>query len=163
MRAESAHAALLVVIIVGLGLAVFSAVESLDPWFQGACYVNKVISCGAVDSSGHTTTLHVQDYTIGIAGFLLLLVVDIPLYRTWRLDLLRALVGLSALGLAVGAYFAYVELAIIHALCPVCFSTYVADAAVLVLSFYLLRTSRSEEPDPDSKNPSSDSEPTSSS
>ena len=159
MRAESVHAALLIVVIVGLGLAVFAAVESIFPAAEGFCSVNSYVSCAKVDSSGHTTTLGIQDWAIGIAGFVLLLVIDIPLYRTWRPDLLKALVGLSALGVVVSAYFAYVELAIIQALCLVCFSTYLANGAVLVLSLYLLRTSSSDEHDADANESASDSEP----
>jgi uncharacterized membrane protein len=162
MRAESVHAALLIVVIAGLGLAVFSAIESLDPAFQGVCSFSVFFSCAAVDSSGHTTTFGVQDYAIGIAGFVLLLAVDIPLFRTWRRDLLKAMVGLSALGLGIAAYFAYVELAIIHAFCFVCFSTYVADAVVLILSLLLLRSSSAEVRDAEPADSSGDSEPTAS-
>jgi len=159
MRAESVHAALLIVIIAGLGLAGFAAFESVYPPAQGFCSVNSYISCAKVVSSNHTTIGPVPDYAIGIAGFLLLLVVDIPLYLTWRPDLLKALVGLSALGVAVSVYFAYVELAIIQALCLVCFSTYLANGAVLALSLYLLRTSSSEAPDADAKESATESEP----
>lgn len=143
MRAESVHAALLMVVIIGLGLAVFAALESVIPALQGVCTVSLFFSCSRVDSSAYTTTLGVQDYFIGIAGFLILLGLAIPLFRTWRRDLLKAVVGFSAVGLAIAAYFAYVELAVIHAFCLVCFSTYVADAAVLGLSLWLLRSSAS--------------------
>jgi uncharacterized membrane protein len=158
MRAESVHAALLVVIIVGLGLAVFAAVESIYPPLQGYCTVNSFLSCSKVDSSSHTTTGPVPDYDIGIAGFLLLLVVDIPFFRTWRPDLLKALVGLSTLGAAISVYFGYIELAVIQALCLVCFSTYLANAAVLGLSLYLLRSSTSDNRDPDPTEAAGDSE-----
>jgi uncharacterized membrane protein len=143
MRAESAHAALLVVIVAGLALAGFATYETFVPAAAGICSINQFVSCSAVDKSGHTSTLGVPDWAVGLGGFLVLLGLDVPLYRTWRRDLLKAVVVVSGLGLVASAYFAYVELAVIGALCPVCFSTYVADAAAFALSFWLLRSSSS--------------------
>ncbi|MFI5412995.1 MAG: vitamin K epoxide reductase family protein [Candidatus Lutacidiplasmatales archaeon] len=142
MRAESAHAALLLMIIAGLGLAVFATLETYIPALQSACSVNPFLSCSKVDTSGHTTTFGIPDWSVGVGGFLFLLALDIPLYRTWRRDLLTGVVVVSFLGLVTSAYFAYVELAIIHALCPVCFSTYVADGLVFVLALWLFLAGR---------------------
>jgi uncharacterized membrane protein len=142
VKAESVHAALLLVVIAGLGLSAFATAETYLPSLQNGCSISPFFSCTAVDRSGHTTTLGVPDWAIGLAGFVVLLALEIPLYRTWRRDLLKAVVLVSALGLAVSAYLGYVELAVIHALCPVCFSTYLADAAVFGLSLWLLASSR---------------------
>ena len=161
MRAESVHAALLVVLVAGLGLAVYAAVETLYP-ATGACNINSYVSCAKVATSSHTTTLGVPDWAIGIAGFLVLLALDVPLYRTWRRDLLRAVVVVAGLGLVLAAYFAYVELAVIQALCLVCFSTYAADGVAFALAVWLLRSS-SDAPLAEGPGTSSESEaPTSS-
>jgi uncharacterized membrane protein len=147
MKAESVHAAILLFVVAGLGLSVFATAETYFPSLQNGCSISPFLSCSKVDSSGHTTILEVPDWAIGLGGFVLLLGLDIPLYRTWRRDLLKAVVVVSALGLVVSAYLSYVELAIIQALCPVCFSTYVADALVFLLSLWLLRSSRASDDD----------------
>jgi uncharacterized membrane protein len=147
MKAETAHAAVLLFVVAGLGLAVFATLETYYPPLQTACSVSAFFSCSKVDTSGHTTLLGIPDWAIGVGGFVVLLGLDIPLYRTWRRDLLKGVVAVSALGLVVSAYLAYVELAVIQALCPICFSTYVADALVFGLSFWLLRSGRGSEED----------------
>ncbi|MFI5415390.1 MAG: vitamin K epoxide reductase family protein [Candidatus Lutacidiplasmatales archaeon] len=163
MKAESVHAALLLFVVAGLGLSVFATLETYIPALQNVCSVSPFFSCSAVDRSNHTTTLGVPDWAIGVAGFVVLLVLDIPLYLTWRRDLLQAVVVVSGLGLAASAYFAYVELAIIHAVCPVCFSTYVADAVVFLLSLWGFRSSRptddGEEPERSESTPSPSPQP----
>ena len=67
---------------------------------------------------------------------------EIPLYRTWRRDFLTGVLVVSGLGLVAAVYLGYVELDVIHALCPVCFSTYVADTIVFLLSLWLFWSSR---------------------
>ena len=139
MRAESLHAALLIVVIAGLGLSLYATYETLYPAAQSGCSISSTVSCAKIDQSGHTTTLDIPDYAIGIAGFALLLVLDIALYATWRPDLLKAVVLVSGLGLVAAAYLLYVEVVVIGGLCPVCFSTYVMDGAAFGLSVQLWR------------------------
>ncbi|MCI4320591.1 MAG: vitamin K epoxide reductase family protein [Thermoplasmata archaeon] len=164
MRAETVHAALLVLIVAGLGLSAFAAYETVYPAAAGICSISPFFSCSKVDQSGHTTTLNVADWKIGIAGFVALLAVDVPLYITWRRDLLQGLVALSGIGVGVSLYLGYVELAVIHALCPVCFSTYLVNAVVFLLSLWLLLSSRGadekDEDTPESDSPSAGPSPT---
>jgi uncharacterized membrane protein len=145
MRAETAHAVLLLVVIAGLGLAVFATAETFDLGLRSACSVNPYISCSKVDSSGHTTVGIVPDWAIGVAGFVVLLVLELPLYATWRRDLLAGLVIVSGLGVIASLYFGYVELVVISALCPVCFSTYLANAVVFLLGTWLFLKGRTTE------------------
>jgi uncharacterized membrane protein len=154
MRAESVHAALLVLIAAGLGLSAFAAFETYYPPWQRVCSVSKLISCSAVDESGHTKLGSVPDWFIGLAGFVALTALDVRLYSTWRRDLLQAVVALSGIGLVVALYLGYVELAIIHALCPVCFSIYVVDGVVFLMSLWLLRAGQgSDGKDDDASEP----------
>jgi uncharacterized membrane protein len=158
MRAESVHAALLLVIVAGLGLAIFATLESSIPELQNVCSISPFFSCSKVDSSGHTSVGPIPDWTVGVGGFLLLLALDVPLYRTWRRDLLLSVVVVSALGLVAAAYFGYVELDVIHALCPVCFSTYVADAIVFLLALWLYVAGRgTDKPMAEAAEPGTDS------
>lgn len=143
MRAETLHAIVLVALVVGLGLSLFADAETHDKALQNDCSVNPFFSCSKVDQSGQTTTLGLPDYLIGIGGFVLMLAIDVPLYRSWRPELLYLLTAVSAGGLVVSLWLAYVELFQIDALCPVCLSAYLANLAAFVAALTLLLKARS--------------------
>ncbi|MCI4334807.1 MAG: vitamin K epoxide reductase family protein [Thermoplasmata archaeon] len=133
------HRLLLVCLLAGIGFSAFAAFEVLDPALQSSCSVSAFFSCGAVDKSGRTSIGPVPDWSIGLAGFVLMLAVDVPLLRSYDPRLLFGLLGLAALGLAIAGYLAYVELYLIHALCPICLGAYLSDLAVLLLALVLVR------------------------
>ena len=147
MRSETLHAILPLAIILGLGLSIFAAVETLVPSAQQACSVSFFLSCRRVSLSGHTTTLGTPDWIWGVGGFAALLGLDVEVYRKGRSRWLDALTVVSGLGLALSVYLLYVELAIIQAVCLVCFGTYVANLIVLV-SAVLLRRQPHPSPEP---------------
>ena len=111
----------------GLGLitAIYAGLESLNKSLQGSCTISSYFSCSAVDASGKTTTLGIPDAAIGIAGFVLILIVA-GLAERHRKDLryLYALLFFTTGGVGFASYFAYVELTEIHAICPVCTASY---------------------------------------
>jgi uncharacterized membrane protein len=144
MRAETVHALLLMGILVGLAFSVFAAYETTHPSAQGICSVNSWISCQKIDTSGQTTTLGIEDWLWGIGGFVVLLALDIPLYRTWKREWLLPVTALSALGAALSIWFGYVELVIIQGLCLVCLGAYLANVVVLGCAVYLMRLSSAE-------------------
>jgi uncharacterized membrane protein len=150
VRAQTLHIIVLLALVGGLAASTFAYLESVYPPLQSACTVNAFVSCAKIDTSGLTTTLGIQDYSIGIAGFLLMLGIDLPLYLTWRAPLLRALVVVSGLGLALSAYWAYIELVEIRGLCPVCLTSYLTNLiafAALVTLVWKARAS-ADEPEP---------------
>ena len=138
MNANVLHRLLLLAILVGLGFSAFAAFEVVDTSLTSACSVNPFFSCGAVASSGDTgfppPRGPVPDYAVGLLGFIALLALDIPLLRTYRTVWLKGVIALAALGLVVAVVLAYVELAIIQHLCPVCLGAYIADGAVLAIA-----------------------------
>lgn len=144
IRAETAHALVLLAIVAGLGFSVYAAYETLNPVLQRSCSFNSYFSCSKIDTSGHTTTLGIEDYVWGIAGFVVMLALDIPLIRSWNRRLLEGLTVLSALGAALSVYFAYVELVVIQGVCVVCLGAYLANVVVLVFLLVLVRMGRRE-------------------
>lgn len=141
MRSETLHAILPLAIVAGLAFSIFALAESVDPALQRICSVSPFLSCHAVDVSGHTTTLDIQDYWWGIGGFLVLFVLDVQVYRLGRGRWLDALTLVSAAGFALSIYLASLELFVIHAFCLVCFASYLSNAAVLVTALLLRRPS----------------------
>jgi uncharacterized membrane protein len=165
MRAETAHAVLLLVVVAGLGFAVFAAAETYIPSLRSACSFNVFFSCSKVDNSAYTNTFTIPDWKIGVAGFLLLLALEVPLYLTWRRDLLTGVLVVSGVGVLVALYLGYVELAVIGALCPVCFGTYLLDGVAFLLSTWLFwkgRGSASTDDGAPASGESAESEPSAS-
>ena len=140
------HRLALVAILAGLAFSVYAAFEVLNPALQGSCTVNGYLSCAKVDQSAWTTIGPVPDWAVGVGGFALMLAIDVPLLRSYDPRLLRLLLGVSVAGLAVAAGLAYVELAIIQALCPICLGAYFSDAAVVGLVVGIDRLRRRPEP-----------------
>jgi uncharacterized membrane protein len=110
----------------GLVVALFSAAEFLDASLRGICSINSFFSCALVDQSGKTTTFGIQDYLWGIGGFVAILLIA-GIAERWAEQPLWGylLVLLTTAGVGLAAYFLYVELAEIHALCLVCAVDYV--------------------------------------
>lgn len=144
IRAETAHALVLLAIIAGLGLSIYAGYETVNPSLQGSCSFTAYFSCAKVDTSGQTTTLGIQDYVWGIAGFVAMLALDIPLYRSWNRRLLEGLTILSGLGAALSVYFAYLELVVIQGICVICLGAYLSNVVALAFLLVLVRMGRRE-------------------
>ena len=146
MDARVLHRLLLVEILAGLAFSAYAAFEVLNPALQGTCSVNGYLSCGKVDQSGWTNLGPAPDWAVGVGGFLLQLAIDIPLLRSYDSRLLHLLLIVGVAGLVVAAGLAYIELAIIQALCPICLGAYLAEAAVVGLALALVRLRRANAP-----------------
>ena len=144
MRAETAHALVLLGLVAGLAFSTYAWYESVNTSAQGLCSINSYVSCGKIDTSGHTTTLGIQDYLWGIGGFVVMLALDIPLYRSWNRRLLEFLTVVSAAGAILSVYFAYLELVVIQGLCIICLGAYFSNLFVLAFLVVLVRMGRRE-------------------
>jgi uncharacterized membrane protein len=142
MRAETLHQVILAAVLAGLGLSLYAGYETFNAAAANSCSFNAFFSCGKVLASGKTMTLGVPDWIWGASGFVALLAIDVPLYRSWDRRLLTALLGLASAGLLLAVYLASIELTQIGALCPVCFASYCADAIVLTSAAALFREGR---------------------
>ena len=111
----------------GLGLiaSVYAAAEVHDASLSKACSFNGVVSCNLLLESGKTTVLGIPDWSFGVAGFALILVVG-ALAEWYRRDprVTYALLAVTSLGVALAAYLLYVEVFEIGGICPVCATAY---------------------------------------
>jgi uncharacterized membrane protein len=143
----------LIYLAAGLGLivAIFAAAEFFDASLTAVCSFNGFISCGAVDRSAFTTTLGIQDWVWGVAGFLAILTAA-ALAESHKRDLryAYALLALTTAGVGLSMYFLYVELFRIGALCPVCVTAYGFGMLSWVGAILLVRRmqQRAAAPDP---------------
>lgn len=133
------HRLLFAFILAGLGLSLYATAEALVPSLQSTCTVNAFLSCEAVQQSGLTSLGPVPDWAVGVGGFVVLLLLDVLLLRSYEGRWLVAVLVVAAAGLGVAVVLAYIELALIHALCLVCLGTYLADAGAFVTGLWIFR------------------------
>ncbi len=139
MRADTAYALVLLLLIGGLAFSAYAWYETVNASAQGVCSINSYVSCGKIDTSGHTTTLGLPDWGIGVAGYVVMIALGVLAYRTYRRSYLEGLTVVSGLGLALSVYFAYIELVVIQGLCIICLGAYLCNLASFVLLLYLVR------------------------
>lgn len=137
--AQVLYRLLVVFIIAGLAFSVYAGIETLEPGLRSTCYVSSTISCGKVDESNYTTVGPIPDWTIGVAGFVILLLLYIPLMRTYDVLYLKGILLFSAVGIGFLVYFAYLEVFVIGAVCPICAGAYASNLCVFFTGVYVLR------------------------
>jgi uncharacterized membrane protein len=145
--AKVVHRLLLLLILIGLAFSLYATLETLDPALQATCTVNSYLSCQAVDSSSFTHTGPIPDWAIGVGGFLLLLLLDLALLRTYEARWLNAVTVVAALGVVTAIYLGSIELFLIKAICPICLGAYLSGVAVLLVAIWLRRIRASAEPE----------------
>ncbi|HLN50787.1 MAG TPA: vitamin K epoxide reductase family protein [Thermoplasmata archaeon] len=143
MQIRSLRSAIYLASGVGLLVAMFAAAEFFDASLEAVCSINSFFSCSLVDRSGLTTTFGIQDYLWGIGGFVLILVfAGIAEKRPRETAWPCALLLITTVGVVLSMYFLYVELAEIHALCPVCVTAYLFGGFAWIGAIALVRKTR---------------------
>jgi len=131
----------------GLGLivAIYTYIETVESSLQKYCTINSYVSCGAVATSGKTTVLGVPDSFIGIGGFVLILALA-ALAERHRKELRwpYLLLFVTTAGVGFSLYFLYVEVVEINALCPVCLTAWLLGWVAWVATIVLVRRLRAK-------------------
>ena len=144
MKTSSLRGAIYLTGLIGLLVSLFAAAEFYTASLRSVCSINQFLSCGKVDTSGYTSTLGIPDYLWGVGGFIVLLIVAGLAERSPRDVRPAFLLALLATGaVALSAYFIYVQLAVIHAVCVVCVTAETFGGLLWVASIALaVRTAR---------------------
>lgn len=128
---------LLVSILAGLALSVYAGLETMIAGLQGTCNVNSYFQCGAVAQSPYSYIGPIPVWTFGVGGFIILLALGILYLQRDDARWLFWIWVFAALGLAASVVLLAVEIVLIHAICPVCLASYLADLAVLAVAWRL--------------------------
>ncbi|HYA54178.1 MAG TPA: vitamin K epoxide reductase family protein [Thermoplasmata archaeon] len=145
MRTRDVRSLIYLAGALGLIVSIYTYIETVYSGLQKTCTVNAYVSCGAVANSGRTTTLGIPDSFIGVGGFVLILVLA-AVAESRRRDLLwpNLLVLVTSAGVAFSLYFLYLEVGVIHALCPVCLTAWVFGWIAWFGSILLVRKVRAK-------------------
>ncbi len=124
--------------ILGIGVAIYEAYDYLTQNFNG-CNFNSYVSCGTVATSGYTSLDGVPFYVMGLVWFPLVLVLVLALSRLGKQPVDGIiLLPFLMIGNIFTIYLWYLELGVIHAICPVCVSLYVINYALTGLAAWQL-------------------------
>lgn len=131
--------------VLGLISAIVGFVDSLYlGWLKitgntAAC--SQIGDCDAVNSSPYAMIGDVPIAFIGALGYALIIVmIYVDIRRpSWAENVSLVLFGVTLVGLIYSAYLTYLEVAIIHAICPFCVLSAVLMSFLFVLSFLRMR------------------------
>lgn len=130
---ERLSAAYLVIAASGIGLAIYVTNEYLTQNFT-SCNINQFLSCGGVYQSGHTSLFGIPFYLMGLIWFPLLLAVGLWTSRFGKKPVnSEILLPILMIGNVFTGYLWYLELAVIHIICPLCVSLYVVNYALTII------------------------------
>ena len=119
------HASKLVFLFVLFGLA--ASVYGLEHHFSksggGACNITAVISCDLVNRGPYSEILGFPVAGIGLIGYLMIGIVAYWYLKESDELCKHLLLGLCAGGVAFSLYLTYLEIFVIHGVCPICLSS----------------------------------------
>ena len=130
---ERLSAAYLVVAASGIGLAIYVTNEYLTQNFT-SCNINQFLSCGGVYQSGHTSLFGIPFYLMGLIWFSLLLAIGLWTSQFGKKPVnSEILLPILMIGNVFTGYLWYLELAVIHIICPLCVSLYVVNYVLTII------------------------------
>lgn len=135
---ERLSAAYLVVAAAGIGLAIYVTNEYLTQNFT-SCNINQFLSCGGVYQSGHTSLFGIPFYLMGLLWFPAVFVIGLVTSRSGKRPVnSEILLPVLMVGNIFTVYLWYLELAVIHIICPLCVSLYVVNYALTIIVIVFL-------------------------
>ena len=126
---------------VGIAVAIYHGYDEVTAYSApgtGICNINNVFSCASVFNSGYTKfppgPYGVDLYIYGLIWFPLMLLLGVRFGRKTGTLSGEVMVPVLMVGNMFTLYLWYLEIAVIHAYCPVCISMYVLNYAMTALS-----------------------------
>lgn len=124
---EKLSSAYLIVAASGIGLAIYTAYEYITGDFR-TCSISQQFSCGGVAASGHTSLFGIPFYVSGLVWFPLVFLIGLLTSRVGKTSVNgEILLPLLVVGNIFTGYLWYLELAVIHIICPLCVGLYVVN------------------------------------
>jgi uncharacterized membrane protein len=146
---EKLSAAYLIIAVAGIGLAIYVAYDYLTASF-GVCNINSFITCGGVYRSGHTSLFGVQFWETGLVWFPLAFAIGFVTSKRGKMLVnSEILLPLLMLGNVFTIYLWYLELEVIHEVCPLCVGLYAVNyllTAIILIPLFRAEHSSSEGP-----------------
>ena len=131
---EKLTTAYLVVAAAGIGLAIYITNDYLTQNFT-SCNINQVFNCGGVYQSGHTSLFGIPFYVMGLAWFPAVFAIALLTGRFGKRPVnSEILLPILMVGNVFTSYLWYLELVVIHIICPLCVSLYFVNYALTLIA-----------------------------
>jgi uncharacterized membrane protein len=127
---------------VGIPDALYHAYDEITSYSAPgtSCHISSFVTCIGVFQSGYTKFLGISLWVYGVVWFPLLLAMGIWFAKRGGLDG-ASMLPVLMVGNLFTLYLWYLELGVIHAVCPVCVSLYVLNYAMTAVAILVaLRT-----------------------
>ncbi len=116
--------------VFGICLALYLFYEYLAPAHRSVCYLSSTINCEASTKGVLSKTLEIPTALWGLTGYIFIL---ISALRKWR----RVLLGVATFGLLFCLRITFLEVFVIHIICPVCLACQVDMIILFILGIIL--------------------------
>ena len=124
---EKLSSAYLIVAGSGIGLAIYTAYEYVTQDFR-TCSISQLFSCGGVAASGHTSLFGIPFYVTGLIWFPLVFLIGLVTSKLGKAPVNgEILLPLLMVGNIFTGYLWYLEIAVIHIICPLCVGLYAVN------------------------------------
>lgn len=121
----------LILSIIGLGVAIFHALQENLYIPPNVCTINSKISCGGLFNSGYTAIQGVPFWLLGLIWFVMLIPVGYLLSSRWKV-----FIPILMIGNLFTLYLWNIEINIVGIICPVCVSLYCFNYAITGIVFF---------------------------
>jgi uncharacterized membrane protein len=130
---EKLTATYLVVAAAGIGLAIYVTIDYLTQNFN-SCNINQIFNCGGVYQSGYTSLFGIPFYIMGLGWFPVVFAIGLLTSRLGKRQVnSELLLPVLMVGNIFTVYLWYLELAVIHIICPLCVSLYAVNYALTLI------------------------------
>lgn len=126
---------------IGIAVALYHGYDELTAYSAPGttvCNINSILSCGSVFRSGYTTfppgPYGVDLFVYGLVWFPLILILVVRSEKRSGTVSGELMLPVLMVGNVFTLYLWYLEIAVIHAYCPVCISMYVLNYAMTGLA-----------------------------
>lgn len=113
--------------VFGVLLAVYLLYEQITKPSWTPCYVNSTVNCDAIISGQVARTFGIPTPLIGLTGY-------VVIFFAAMLKKSKLVLSMATFGLFFCAYIGYIELVLLHTVCPVCIMCQLTMISVFVLS-----------------------------
>ena len=126
---EKLSAAYLITSAAGIGLAYYTAYEYITgDIIRSVCTISQTISCAGVAASGYTSLFGIPFWEAGVVWFPLAFAIGLFTSKFGKQPVnSELLLPLLMVGNVFTIYLWYLELAVIHIICPFCVSLYAVN------------------------------------
>lgn len=126
---EKLSAAYLITSAAGIGLAYYTAYEYITGGIShSVCTISQTVSCAGVAASGYTSLFGIPFWAAGVVWFPLAFAIGMVTSKRGKQPVnSELLLPLLMVGNIFTIYLWYLELAVIHIICPFCVGLYVVN------------------------------------